>query len=109
MKQFIFEHWKEIVEITLSLCCLVILLIKRRKINPSISGVSSQLPDLVGIAEQKFGKGCGASKKQFVLDCACRLYEKSTGVKLTEKSGIYHIFDDTIETILSTPQKKEKK
>lgn len=107
---FLVENHKLMIQIlTLVFEAIVFLvLLAKKKVNPSISGIVAQLPALVGIAEEKFGAGKGADKKAYVLACASALFTKATGQVLSESSGIYKTFANAVEEILSTPQRKEK-
>lgn len=81
---------------------LVLLFLRTKKKFPAISIILSKLPFIINHVE-KLGKS-GNEKKEMVLYIAKKLFQKEAGCDAT--SSVVKYFDEAIEDILSTPQKK---
>lgn len=108
MKEFIFNHYKELIILFWFLIEFVLMIIsickKNKKIAPVISAILSQLPKYILLAEKAFGKGHGDDKKDYVLQLVGSFYKFETGQDIDSSS--LRLIDKAIEDILFTPQKK---
>lgn len=111
MKEFFVQNWKLFV---LCFCALLELisvvnlciLYRKKSGDDSVQFVITRLPSIISSVEKLVGAGEGLTKKSYVLELAIDLYKKLTGIKITNDSKIALRFDEAIEEILTTPQKK---
>ena len=114
MTEFI-EFCREYGVYVLTFVCfvveLILIIIKRKPQTVddfllALNEVRTKLPELISKVECP---GNGEIKKNKVLDIAEHALTKSIGRGLSDKefASVRKIFGDDIETILSTPQKKE--
>ena len=109
MTEFLSNHWLAILEISLSIACLVIYVFRRNKVilkDTPFEKLLAKLPSLISVAEQHLVDG--PSKKSFVLGVSYSFLADLLGVEPVEVAVKYGSRIDTaIEDILKTPQKKE--
>lgn len=107
---FIVENSELLILLAACLLDLILFLVGvfRKKVNPSVAEVVTKIPYFVSLAEDKFGSGQGLKKKEFVVEEACKLYEKMTDIYPNLRSAIRKVFSKAVEEVLETPQKKGK-
>lgn len=107
MIQFLQDYWFVVVSIVLAVAELLILVLKKNKINvmdSAFESVLQKLPVIITSAEKIFGAGNGDKKKDYCLKFAIGLYDSLGGVD--DKSYIRVLLAKAIDDILATPQKK---
>lgn len=107
MIQFLQDYWFVVVSIVLAVAELLILVLKKNKINvmdSAFESVLQKLPAIINSAEKIFGAGNGDKKKTWCLQFAKGLYESLGGVDDKDYVGV--LLSRAIEDILATPQKK---
>lgn len=112
VKSFVVENWQLILAVVLFFVALVSTVVtdlrKGLSFGEIITGlISEQLPNWVNKAEKD--GGTGEHKKVQVLNEAVNYAAKKLGRKLSEEetSMIVTKASEYIESVLSTPQKKE--
>lgn len=105
---FIVENHQLIILVLACVLDVVLFLVGvfKKKADPSLNSVLSQLPYFILAAEKNFGSGHGEEKKGAVMSCALALYQSLTGVEIKDGSMIHKAISDAIEEILITPRKK---
>lgn len=102
--EFIIENWKWLLEIAFAIAGILVVVLKRKvKVFDSIKEIIlSVLPAYISVAENSFDDG--QVKKSFVLSSIQEFLENKFG---NIDMDLYIDFiEDSIESILSTPQKK---
>lgn len=106
---FLRQYWKIILEAVLVLISFIILIIriKNKKVDmkPFLLDVVEWLPTFINSAEDSGLSG--SEKYSAVLEAALKRLSTLTNLPLDEIARYASYFDDIIEEILSTPQKKE--
>lgn len=110
--QFLIENWKFLVEITILVGSFLVLILKRVfKVNipESILAVAfSMIPTFIEAAEEQYGAGNGAIKKEYVISEIIAWISKTTNI---DSSFICKSFEadisDFIEVVLSCPIRKK--
>ena len=104
--QFIIDNWQFFGSILLSLITFIVLVCKKKtKVVDAINIVIQKLVvDFVKLAEEKFGAGNGQTKHNFVFN-GCVSYIREYFPEINPHD-YYSLINETIEDILSTPQKK---
>ena len=105
---FIRDHYHVIAECTLTLIVLFVTLFKRKvKIDDVFKTVLTVIPDFINEAEASYSSG--ADKYSFVfkrcVELLVNLTHKDSRVVLDQYTSMLNA---AIESILSTPQKKER-
>lgn len=109
MKEFITflgENWRFLVYVFLTVLSTILVIRFKRKAKLSTGSLMDKVLDWIITAEQKFGSGHGEEKLSYVLVNASA-YLISLGFDHSVVKEIIPGLIDLIETILSTPQKKE--
>lgn len=109
MIEFLSNHWLQVLEIAVSLACLLLYVLRKNKLvlkDTAFEKLMAKLPSLITAAEQHLADG--ASKKSFVLGVSYSFLADLLGVEPDEVAVKYGArIDMAIEDILKTPQKKE--
>lgn len=106
------NHWETIVAVFLFILSFILQLIKKKPVK-LIDGIktfiSEAVPAIVNTAESLYGSGHGDDKKKYVHELICSMIGSRYGIQPRKVDDLYEEYiDDTIELVLSTPQKKEK-
>lgn len=105
---YFLNNWRWLVPLVLEVIALLVLLFKRKvKINDLLSKVILKIPDFINSAEKEGLSG--KEKFRLVFSACISLVCSLTGEKPAYAMNVYGaLITDAIESILSTPQKKEK-
>lgn len=113
IKQFVIENWKEIIWAFMLVVGLIFTIVGKIKKGTSFADIvagllTTELPSWIIKAEAS-GE-TGEKKKVTVLNCALNYASKLLGRTLSEDESAFVItkVSEQIESILSTPQKKEE-
>ena len=106
--KFVCDNSHALIEICLTIVVLFVTLLKKKvKINDAFQSVLMVLPDLISHAELKFKDG--SEKYSYVfnrsVEMLCQITHQSSKKILEEYTAD---LNNAIESILSTPQKKER-
>lgn len=111
MKEFLGSNWYYLVALIVSASTFIVSLLKKSKIklvDTPFMKLILKLPEIIDKAETV--STVGHEKKSFALGVAYAFLSDLTGKSIEEVSYIYKDRISTaIESILSTPQKKEVK
>lgn len=102
------KEWiDKLVYLLVSILVMVILSVLKKKpvkvVDTLKEKILSQLPLVMLEAEKKYGAGHGAEKLQFVIDFFIWSFDKNG---LTLGKTYIEFIKESVENILSTPQKK---
>ena len=107
---FIFDNWYYLLSILILLLSFIISLVRKRANSNLVDSVKSSLlellPSFISLAE--LSEVPGEDKKTFVINLALDRISSLLGCKLSdaEKSYWVSFITSSLESILSTPQKK---
>lgn len=107
---FICDNWYYLLSILILLLSFIISLVRKRANSNLVDSVKSSLlellPSFISLAE--VSQVPGADKKTFVINLALDRISSLMGCKLSDSEKSYWIsfISTSLESILSTPQKK---
>lgn len=107
---FIFDNWYYILSILILLLSFIISLVRKRANSNLVDSVKSSLlellPSFISLAE--VSEVPGEDKKNFVINLALDRISSLLGCKLSDADKSYWVsfISSSLESILSTPQKK---
>lgn len=107
MKEFIFENWRWLISLIIGLLSVILLVFKKKYKVYSRSipqFILEKLPMCIRTAERMFK--AGPQKLDFVVSLVSDLLVQEFPQIMTSKYDDY--IRDSVEAILSTPEKKEK-
>ena len=107
---FILDNWYYLLSILILLLSFIISLVRKRANSNLVDSVKSSLlellPSFISLAE--VSEVPGADKKTFVINLALDRISSLLGCKLSDADKSYWVsfISSSLESILSTPQKK---
>ena len=107
---FIFDNWYYLLSILILLLSFIISLVRKRANSNLVDSVKSSLlellPSFISLAE--LSEVPGEDKKTFVINLALDRISSLLGCKLSDADKSYWVsyISSSLESILSTPQKK---
>lgn len=107
---FIFDNWYYLLSILILLLSFIISLVRKRANSNLVDSVKSSLlellPSFISLAE--VSEVPGEDKKNFVINLALDRISSLLGCKLSDTDRAYWVsfIISSLESILSTPQKK---
>lgn len=116
MYDFLVQYWQFISSGILVVLSIILLILRKKKIvveDSMLDGIYSYAIQLINEAERRFK--LGEEKKEFVVSSLKEKYPQFSKflnfetLPFTSKPNSDEVFGQVIETILSTPQRKEKK
>ena len=99
---FITTNYELIISGVLLVISIITFILRKGKCILIDNSASSKLIDLIKEAEKKFGSGHGEDKLSYVI---CKYFDYMQ-IPAADQHWLYIIVKDTVEKILSTPQKK---
>lgn len=109
MKDFLFCYWKELSYVLVAILTILVTIFRKKgKVDPVLEKVLESAPAAICAAEKQYGSGHGELKKAMVMSILSKVYSSLTGYELKENSGIWKFISNSVESILSTPSRKEK-
>lgn len=101
---FLSDNWKWLLEIVLAIASILIVILRKKvKVYESVKEyILSMLPYYINFAESLYDSGF--DKKTFVYDAIVAFLKGKFGN--FDESKYVDFIKDSIESILSTPQKK---
>ena len=107
---FIFDNWYYLLSILILLLSFIISIVRKRANSNLVDSVKSSLlellPSFISLAE--VSEVPGEDKKNFVINLALDRISSLLGCKLSDADKSYWVsfISSSLESILSTPQKK---
>lgn len=107
---FIIDNWYYLLSILILLLSFIISLVRKRANSNLVDSVKSSLfellPSFISLAE--ISEVPGEDKKNFVINLALDRISSLLGCKLSDADKSYWVsfISSSLESILSTPQKK---
>lgn len=107
---FILDNWYYLLSILILLLSFIVSIVRKRANSNLVDSVKSSLlellPSFISLAE--VSEVPGADKKTFVINLALDRISSLLGCKLSDADKSYWVsfISSSLESILSTPQKK---
>lgn len=107
MVELFVEYWRVIVLVVLLIVNILISIFRRPKVlNTIVDAITNIAPNCIIEAERLYGAGNGLKKLDYAYNLVCDYIRYRFNISQKDLSKYDRTIKDTIEKILSTPQKK---